>query len=88
MGTQGVAKTPMGQSDGLIVCPEGDEYPLADEPLSKSVLENINNQIASLKIFALLFHNIAVIGLQHKDAAKKVNGKAQKVEGVVQFFLK
>ena len=88
MGAQTVAKTPVGRNNDIVVRLKGDEYSLADEPLSKSVIENVDNQIASLKIITSFFHSIVVIGLQRKDAKRKTNDKIQKVERIVQFLLK
>ena len=88
MGAQTVAETPVGRNDNVVICLKSDEYSVTNEPLGKSVIEDVNNQIASLEVFAYLFHSIEVIGLQRKDARKKTNGKIQKVGKLVQFLLK
>lgn len=88
MGAQTVAKTPVGRNDNVVVLLKGDKYALTNEPLGKSVIENIDNQIARLERFTSCFHSIEVIGLHHKDTNEKNNGKAQKVRRIVHYFLK
>ena len=88
MGTQTVAKTSVGRNDDIVVRLKGNEYSLPNEPLGKSVIENVDNQIASFEIFTSFFHDIVVIGLQHKDTTEKTGGEVQKVKKIVQCFLK
>lgn len=88
MSAQTITKTTVGRNDDIVVRLKGDEYSLANEPLGKSVIENVDNQIASLEILTSFFHSIEVIGLQRKNAAKKTNDKVQKVGEIVQFLLK
>ena len=83
MGAQTVAKTPIGRNDDIVVRLKGDEYSLANEPLGKRVLENVDNQITSLEFFTSFFHDVVVIGLRHKGASKKTNGKVQEVGKIV-----
>lgn len=83
MGAQTIAKTPVGRNNDIVIRLKGDEYSLANEPLGKSVVENVDHQITSLEVFTSLFHNIEVIGLQRKDATRKTNDEVQKVGGVV-----
>lgn len=79
MGAQTVAKPPIGRNDDIVVRLKGDEYSVTNEPLGKRVLENIDNQIASLEIFTSFFHRIVVIGLQRKNTT--IKSKRQSLKG-------
>lgn len=75
MGAQTVAKATIRRNNDIVIRLKGNEYSLANEPLGKRVLENVDNQIASLEILTSFFQSIVVIGLQRKDATRKTNDK-------------
>lgn len=88
MSAQTIAKTTVGRNNDIVVRLKGDEYSLTNEPLGKSVIENVNDQIAGLEFFTSFFHGIEVIGLRRKNTTRKTNGKTQKVGEIIQFLLK
>ena len=78
MGAQTFAKTPVGRNDDIVIRLKGDEYSLTNEPLGKSIIEDVDNQIASLELFTSFFHNIEVIGLRHKNTTKENKRQSSK----------